>query len=71
MRVKDQHMVELFKEMFPNLWDENFRVSGIPGGDGIFLYPGRRRTEYFMFIVRADGSWMLEHRGNSHVKQPI
>lgn len=60
MTSKGREQLEKFKELFPNLWNDNQSVSERkPNVLIINPLPGKRGKKY-MFIVRADGSWVLE-----------
>lgn len=60
MTMKGKQILEKFKELFPNLWNEGANVTEL--SNGVILInpvPGKRGRKY-MFIVRADGTWVLE-----------
>lgn len=60
MTSKGREQLEKFKELFPNLWNDNQSVSErTPNVLVINPVPGKRGRKY-MFVLRADGSWVLE-----------
>lgn len=61
MTLKGKQVLEKFKELFPNLWNEGASVTELSNGVIIINpVPGKRVMKY-MFVYRANGTWELHY----------
>lgn len=61
MTLKGKQILEKFKELFPNLWNDGASVTEL--SNGVILInpvPGKRGMKY-MFVYRANGTWELHY----------
>lgn len=61
MTLKGKQILEKFKELFPNLWNDGASVTEL--SNGVILInpiPGKRGRKY-RFVTRVDGTWELHY----------